>query len=374
MLLARDATKFQQTARPAWVEQWLSSREERAEKDKQKAERAESEKAPVADPQAAAKREAARLQRMLAGADELETWLADRIRQGLAALPGQRDAFEQMAVRMVDAQMPGLAFRLRSLERLVGRDPQRHGPWHSPVLAGLGQLQWMVDGLRRIASLSEPVQTDLRLALGQTMDRTEVLATGHLLRDDWQVLGQAMDEDDKIWTRRVWFQGATHGRRAVLIEHGHGTRRSEHSFIMGSCLHAELAFYPGNAPQRVVLCGEPAASLPSAAGVSSRSLSSPMISEAFDQLGQSLARNPWFWPQSLHFGNASLQQSDTGWYLQGPQQECIPLRLSDAAGQLLLAVTGAHPVSWFGEWDGIELRPLTAWGSAGLWTEEAVRS
>ena len=54
-----------------------------------------------------------------AGAEELETWLLDLMRQGLADLPARpRSFWETAAARLVDNQLPGLAAVLRELAKI----------------------------------------------------------------------------------------------------------------------------------------------------------------------------------------------------------------------------------------------------------------
>src|SRR5689334_6998187 len=92
-------------ARPPWAEEWLSSREQRAERPAGRAERAEK---PL-DPERQAKRAAQREERGARGVEELRLWLGDVVRRGLAE--AQRESWrfwDQAAARMVDAQAAGL--------------------------------------------------------------------------------------------------------------------------------------------------------------------------------------------------------------------------------------------------------------------------
>src|SRR5687767_4858191 len=97
-------------APPAWVQEWLATREQRAERAATRA--AAPDKPP--DPEAQAKRAQRREERVAAGVEELRRWLADLVRRGLAEAQRESwDFWEQPAARMVDAQAPGLASRLR---------------------------------------------------------------------------------------------------------------------------------------------------------------------------------------------------------------------------------------------------------------------
>ena len=72
-----------------------------------------------------------RIARMSAGLAELDRWLDDRMRTGLAdpSLASYK-TWDGLAARLIDAQVGGLANRVRRLAGLVGAHPD----WHSQVL------------------------------------------------------------------------------------------------------------------------------------------------------------------------------------------------------------------------------------------------
>ncbi|WP_279580295.1 hypothetical protein [Fodinicola feengrottensis] len=73
------------------------------------------------DPVAAAKRAEQREARVSAGLDELDQWLSDQVRTGLAGLSrGGYAQLDAMAARMVDAQAPAVAGTLRRLSTVGG--------------------------------------------------------------------------------------------------------------------------------------------------------------------------------------------------------------------------------------------------------------
>ena len=118
----------------AFVEEWAGNRAKRAEA-KQNREAQASAAEP--DPEARAKRIEKRENRIGAGLDQLQTWIADIVGQGLAATRGQGTGlWTQMAARLVDAQAPGLARRVRELGDRAVASPD----WQSELLAGLARL------------------------------------------------------------------------------------------------------------------------------------------------------------------------------------------------------------------------------------------
>ncbi|MDJ0775087.1 MAG: SWIM zinc finger family protein, partial [Mastigocoleus sp. MO_167.B18] len=109
LLLANDTSAFSDNVPPEWVMSWLDSREKR------KAKQAEAVKKEV-DPNTQAKRAQKRLDKVTAGMQDLELWLRDLVRQGLATVQGQSYSFwDGTAARLVDAQAPGVARLVRQM-------------------------------------------------------------------------------------------------------------------------------------------------------------------------------------------------------------------------------------------------------------------
>lgn len=92
--------------------EWLGARARRAEQRAETEVRAEK----AADPDLRERREAWRQANVAAGLRELELWLCDLVRHGLAAAHAQpRRFWEAPTARMVDAQAPGVARLLREM-------------------------------------------------------------------------------------------------------------------------------------------------------------------------------------------------------------------------------------------------------------------
>lgn len=363
LLWLQHQTAFTTSDAPAWVSEWLDSRQNRAEKQEAKKAEAVEKAAAPADPQATAKREAARRERMAAGLADLQRWLADNIRQGLAQLSSRAEVWQEMAKRMVDAQLPGIAQRLRQLEQRVGADEH----WPARILAAFGQLQLIIDGFQRLDSLPEPAQADLRAALGLTTDKEVVLATGETLSDTWLVLGQRVDEEDRLWVRRVWLLGQASGRRALLLDFSHGTRRFDLNLLTGTHLKMTLAFYPGAAPLRALVVDTPELISVEADASPLRSPSSKTLAD----LAAAVAANPWQWPLPMMIDQVVPTPNSSGWQLVTADQLGMPLRISDQDVWPLIAEAGGMAVTIFGEWDGENLRPLSAWNPNLVWQEGA---
>jgi SWIM zinc finger len=349
LLKAQSPDLFHETQSPAWVSQWLESRVEKAQK---KEERQIEKAAAPADPQAAAKREAQRWQRMEGATQELQRWLADQLTRGLGSLSADElKTWHTMAARMVDAQAPGLGQRVREAAAGV----QQGDDWPERTLARLGLLQLACDAMARRASLSAAMQSELRGVLGWPYDKTEVLSAGDQITDRWTVLGVGMDErDDKLTERRVWLHGQQSGRRALLLEHAFGGRGFEQAWLTGTSQHATLAYFPGASALRVVTVDAVGATEGATWPVTS-------LHAEWQSIAQRVAASPWvsLHPMVIEAG-VVMMNGERKLVISGGQ--ALPLALGDEVMWALLASSGGQPVQLMGEWDGYCLRPLTAWG------------
>src|SRR4030095_6072609 len=148
---------------PSFAAGWLGERaSRRPQPDPASTSRQPGE---LADPAAAAKRAAARAERVAAGLDELDQWLCDQIRGGIAGLERAGYAhFDTMAARMVDAQAPGIAGMLRAIPAefaSVG--------WPGRVLEQLGALHLLVQAHRRLDELPDDVAATGRARIGSSV-------------------------------------------------------------------------------------------------------------------------------------------------------------------------------------------------------------
>lgn len=349
LLKAQSPGLFHEAESPAWVSQWLESRVEKAQK---KEERQTEKAAAPADPQAAAKREAQRWQRMEGATQELQRWLSDQLTRGLGSLSADvLETWQTMAARMVDAQAPGLGQRVREAAAGV----QQGDDWPERTLARLGLLQLACDAVARRASLSPALQSELRGVLGWPYDKAEVLAAGEQITDRWTVLGVGMDErEDKLMERRVWLHGQQSGRRALLLEHAFGGRGFQQAWLTGTSQHATLAYFPGASALRAVMVDALGATEGGTWPVMS-------LHAEWQAMAQRVAASPWvsLHPMVIEDGVA-LMNGERKWVISGGQ--ALPLALGDEGMWALLASSGGLPVQLMGEWDGYCLRPLTAWG------------
>lgn len=277
-----------------------------------------------------------RADRITAGVEELDRWLVDLVRGGLATAQARPYAFwDQAAARLVDAQAPGLASRVR---RMGGLAHSGDG-WPGRVLAEAGRLRLAVRAWQRRSALPEALQADLRTAVGWSWKTEEVLATGERLADRWVVIGVVTREEERLTVRRTWLRGLRSGRPALLLEFSHrGVFTS--AWRTGTSFDGELCFYPGGAPLRALVTAvrgtpQPVTSVPA-----------DPLAHALRAWAAAVGANPWV----------------DRWVLC--VRDVVPWPGRELLGAdpslRLVAFAGGAPVSVAGEWDGRRLAPLSA--------------
>jgi hypothetical protein len=330
---------------PDWVDEWLDSRGSRAARA---ASRPTPGEAPR-DPEAAARRAAEREARVAAGVEDLQRWLRDAVRGGLGA--GRLRAWDEwdaFAARLVDAQAPGAASRLRSLGGVAAGRPDG---WPERLLSGLGLLHLLCEAFARADG---PVRDDVRALLGWNVAREEVLS-GPRVSDRWVVLARVVVEQERLRVQRTWLWGLSTGRPALLLDFAPPGAPLEPRPAPGMAVEASLAFHPSATPLRALMAEEPGPVEPAPGAFGSGG-----AGEALRSVASAVALNPWLeeWPVVLEA--AVPDGREGGPWTATTSEGALPLGGSSAARWRLLAVSGGRPVSLFGLWDGAELTPLAA--------------
>src|SRR6266849_5222194 len=210
LLWADGAVRDDPGGPPGWAGSGLAARAGTANRA-QPGETAEPK-----DPKAAARRAEQREARVAAGLAELDRWLCDQARQGLAVSQKYGYAhWDDIAARMVDAQAPGLADRLRALASV----PHSGAGWDGRLLEEYALLRLLAVAYRRQAELPPPLRETVRSRIGFSRRQTDVLADGPPVRDRWQVLARRDLEQERIRVRRTWLRGAETGLNALLLSY-----------------------------------------------------------------------------------------------------------------------------------------------------------
>lgn len=343
------------TTAPDWAAEWLSKRDQQAERKSEAAKKTDEPPDEATLARRAAqktKRSLDREAKVVAGLKELELWLRDLLRHGLASAQTQSlDYWEQMAARMIDAQAPGVARRVRELSWL----PQSGDGWTEQLLSQVSSLFLLLKAFERIETLPTATQADVRTAIGWTYKEDE-LPPENLVADDWLVLGQRITGDEALRVRRTWLWGERIAKGALVLEFAAAGQQLAMDFLPGTRTEAELIFYPSNYPLRAALKQRVN---------TTRSLTALPGYSSSDQLlttyAGALALNPWIEaiPAPLH--TVVPVRRGERWLARDSDGRLLSLRSESTDGWKLMGLSGGHPITIFSEWNGRSLLPISAW-------------
>jgi hypothetical protein len=347
-IAATDVSSIPDGEPPEWVEIWLTKRQARTPRTSAK----DTSPSKTSSSRAAqAKRVEKRQVLISRGLDSLDLWMNDLVRNGLASIQTRTASFwESQAAQMTDAQAPGVAARLRRMATI----PNASRDWPEKLLAQLGLLALLTHSYRQLERVNTALQEDIRQMIGWNLGQEEVTARGESVRDDWLILGQVFDDEERVRVQYTWLHGVNTKREALILQFSVAGATFPEVLPLGSCQQAELLFWPSAYQQRARINARHGAIVPI-----QESLPGEAEIEAFlASFANALAQQPW-----LDRGLCLLQGivplycgGETGWYVRDRRGSALPLAQGDH--WQLLALSGGYPVDLASVWDGERLLPL----------------
>jgi len=339
---------------------------------------------PAADSDAAARRRAARHERVTAGLDDLDRWLGDQVSEGIARFERLGYAhFDVMAARMVDAQAPGVASLLRS----IPGDVTRAG-WPPRVLERLAGLHLLIRAHQYLDHVSPELAETVRSRIGYPVSKDAVRA-GPGIHDDWLAVGAVDTLESRLQARRVWLWGSSSKQWAQWLTFAAPGRSFDSSIVPGHRLVQTLHFYPGSGQYRALVPGadhrpqsshsggdhsaqthdgsEVTGNSPSDGselGIKTqRPIGPPAVdcAEAQRQFAVLVAADPWAerMPVALKAVIVAPHQPGEAWQARDDSGARCPLIIGLDQPWPLLAQTVHGPAAVFGEWSTAGFRPLS---------------
>ncbi len=330
---------------PDWAAAWLAARAAKTPDAK--------DAKPPADPAAAQRGAEQREARVASGLTELDRWLCDQVRQGLAA--SQRSGYrhwDDIAARMVDAQAPGLAERLRALAGVPYSGPG----WDGRLLEEYALLRLLATACSEQARLPPSLRDTVRSRVGFTVRQADVLASAVPVRDQWHVLARRDLDQDRIRTRRVWLRGRRTGRTALVLSFAALGQPLDDSLAVGTETDADLAFYPAAVPLRALVATRRDT-------IPGGPLSGATVAALLAGYAAALSKDPWLdtWPAVLEATPARAPLP----CVYDSAGDAVPLHPRAGDCWSLFALSGGRPLTVAGEWTPRGLWPLTAWDEGG---------
>lgn len=296
-----------------------------------------------------------RLERATNGLDDLERWLNDAMRHGLATLVSEDPgAFAHIASRMADASLPGLSRWLR----LLGQVSPNRPDWAERVLDGLAQGYLAIRAFRKRSELSEGLLADLQAFVGIATRRDEVLASGERTTDDWAMLAlreEPLEGSDRL--RRTWLLGLNSGQFALLLDFDVARQGFPPGFRPGTVQRGTLAYYPSAWPLRAIAADD-LTQIEHEFSSSWRLSGSGTLTDALARYALALAANPWLPQMPMLLTEVVPVTENDRFLVCDAEGKSLPVAVLNNTGWQLLALSGGLPVSIFGEWDGSVFLPL----------------
>lgn len=352
LLFAAQPEAATRETRPAWVEEWVAKRVERAAKQEAKATAAPAAK--EVDPLAQEKRREKRSANVERGTAFLDGWLRDLVRQGIASTTTAGYSFwDEPARRLIDAQAPGLARRVRELGRRVAAGA---GSVEGPLVE-LGRLRLLLAAQARREALPPDWQHEVDAQIGVSADLDELRQCNGLM-DTWFVGAQTMREEDKLVTRTSYLFSAS-GRIAKILEFSPAARPSVASLALGRWLGGEVVYFPGVHARRALWKSPPQDSAGGSLAFFSR------CTDVLEAQAEALAANPLADPLPAPVQFTPILHEGR-WWLRDETGDALPVAPNFALGWELAACAGGRPLDLIGLWDGFHFEPLTALTAEGL--------
>ena len=324
---------------------WLENRKNKSASVSE-ANNEAAEKAKIA----AEKKRQKRLDLMASGFEDLEIWLSDLIRQGLATTDGQAYSFWQnISARMVDSKIGGVGRKLKAIPLLQGSNTK----WPEHMLAEFAQFYLMIKGFKNLEKLPETLQKELLTVSGINIRKEELLPLKGVV-DEWKVIGIIEGVDDNLNFRRTWLYGGNTGKNVLILDYSFGDAGYPMNWIVGQSIQAELVYYPSSFPLRVIV-KENFGTI----DFNHKIIGSENFEAFFQNYSNAITKNPWllYFPALLEniipvFNKGNL-------YLIDNKKKTIKALNKGNKAWKLIALSGGHPITVFGEWSGELFVPIS---------------
>ncbi len=347
---------------PDWVSAWISGRAAKLERKVKPAEDPTSTAAANPIPAKPQKSVAARESKVLAGIEELDLWLRDLVKGGIAELTTKPKSYwSDRTARLIDAQAPGLARMVTE----IGRATSSGAGWQSRTLELVGLLYLLIEGYRRQDSLPPELREDVRSLTGWNQLQEQVLASPGV-RDRWLVVGQRTVQEDHLTIQRTWLWGEEQRQPALILNFAAPRQPLQATIPVGNEFDGEFCFFESASPLRALIRERKTVAM-------NREKAPDFwtISDAANWRSQQLACSPWLDVTPYLLSGVHVSRDESGKWMAHHGGDASPsLTVSPLVDQIsmwrLTAIAGGAPSSICCEWDGMSLVPLSVWSGGRM--------
>ena len=349
LLMATDGNDetFGKNPPPQYVTEWIDARDRRTV-----AKTIPRTEEQIAKSDAGKERNfTERLELMRDGVADLQRRLLDIIRGGLAEMENAPPQyFDDFAARMVDAKLGGLSRQIKSWASLKYRFPES---WYERLLSEMGELYLFTKAFQRFEQLSEPLQDEILQQAGMTTKK-EDLFSNEGLTDDWLVIAQIQaQEEDNLTSRRVWLMGKNSNKTVLILDFAFGNMGFPNAWVNGLSYRAEVVFYPSAFPLRAaVKTSELGETFTQIIGYQD-------FTQFLNAYSNAVGQNPWLSAFPALLANVIPVFEKSQFYLVDNDKKRLDTEGVEKTNWQLMALSGGHPISIFGEWNGKSFKPLS---------------
>ena len=350
ILFVEDLNLFHKSDSPEWVNNWISKRRDKAQKDiahqaSDPLETAEELKKSKKKQEAKEKRRQKRIENVTHGLNALKYRLQDLVCQGLMTIDDPYLFWEDIGARLVDAQATNLAKRVREIPYFCLTPEQ--------LLAEIGEIYLLCMAWINRHQLSNEELEDLKVAIGFPIAQADLQ---HLkgIDDHWLVIGIEEEQDQQLSILKQWLCAAQTGQIIVTISYIMSYQSHPLLLEFGQIYQAEAVRYLGTNNQRALLKSpEKKAWLkPNInTGISLQEL--PRVHSQF------IAQNPWQKKRLYFLKDVQIMKQKGTWYAVASNSTMFPLRCAELQAWNILALLGSQTGSFFALWNGSYLQFLS---------------
>lgn len=286
-----------------------------------------------------------RLILMQRGVNQLLTWLNDLLRVGLLEYDFSPESLQELAGRMIDAKLGGIARRIRLLSELQKSDPY----WSRDLVHALTRLYLFASNFQKLDSLSPLLQQTLLSVAGFTIKKDQ-LPQDKSVVDHWVPTGITYTQEENLKVRRCWLMGLNSKRVAMLLDFAWGRMDFTQQYAYNEICTGSLVYYPSTFPLRAQLFNPQK---------QKKLMTSLPAFRSFDtfllQYAKAFARNPWIGSFPGAFTGVKILYDEGAFFLLDERNAMLPMCGSDNLSWSLMAMTNRAELQIFGEWNGYEL-------------------
>ena len=288
------------------------------------------------------------LELLRSGMNALELWLKDMIRNGLADLPDRPQKYwSDMADRMIDAEAPLIAHKLKSLAKV----PVKQKNWPEQYLQELGKLYLFAQGFKHWDQQQPETQADLKTAVGWL----PTTPSKQHITDDWLVLGHGQEIFGRLRRKLIWLWGINTNRAITLMQPINPGEQTVYHYPTGLVLQGAIQLANGNwptyglstAPLKIKKCKQ------------KNPFGYASIRDAFQVYTNAKAVVPWLNAFPMLINRVKPLRIEGGWHFIDETGTILPFVDTVLYGWHLEAFSNGRFLPIFGIWNGTAFTPIS---------------